>query len=158
MGEAPAGRAQLVSTVEEARRVPIPDGPVAIMTQTTLSQWDTRAIIGELLARRPDAEVHNEICLATQLRQEAVVKAAQDVDMVVVVGDSRSNNTNRLVEVSEQFGGRPAVRVDTADDLDPAWFRGIDRVAVTAGSSTPSPLTRAVIARLEALGVGAAQK
>jgi 4-hydroxy-3-methylbut-2-enyl diphosphate reductase len=155
MGEAPPGWATLVSTVEEAEAVEIPDGPVAIMTQTTLSQWDTHRIIQTLLQRRPDAEVHNEICLATQLRQEAVVDAAGSVDLVVVVGDARSNNSNRLVEVSETIGHVRAVRVDTADDLRPEWFRDVRRVAVTAGSSTPSPITRAVIQRLEAWGVDA---
>lgn len=155
MGEAVPGRATLVATVAEAESVEIPPGPVAIMTQTTLSQWDTAAIITALLKRRPDAEVHNEICLATQLRQEAVVKAAAEADLVVVVGDARSNNSNRLVEVSEQVGGTRSVRVDTVDDLRPEWLTGVRRVAVTAGSSTPSPLTRAVIQQLEAWGVEA---
>lgn len=155
MGEAPPGRVQLVATVAEAASIPLPDGPIAIMTQTTLSQWDTASIIETLLARRPDAEVHNEICMATQLRQEAVVQAARQVDLVVVVGDARSNNSNRLVEVSDAVGRTPAVRVDTADDLRPEWFRNVRRVAVTAGSSTPSPITRAVIQRLEAWGVAA---
>lgn len=155
MGEAVPGRATLVATVAEAESVAIPPGPVAIMTQTTLSQWDTAAIIAALLKRRPDAEVHNEICLATQLRQEAVVKAAADADLVVVVGDARSNNSNRLVEVSQQVGGARSVRVDTVDDLRPEWLDGVRRVAVTAGSSTPSPITRAVIQQLEAWGVEA---
>jgi 4-hydroxy-3-methylbut-2-enyl diphosphate reductase len=156
MGEAPPGRVTLVATVEEARTVPIPDGPVAVMTQTTLSQWDTRAIIDAIRTRRPDVEVHNEICLATQLRQEAAVAAARTVDLVVVVGDERSNNSNRLVEVVTQVAGKPAVRVETVDDLNPAWFEGVERVAVTAGSSTPSQITRAVIQQLEAWGHPAA--
>ncbi len=155
MGEAVPGRATLVATVAEAESVEIPPGPVAIMTQTTLSQWDTATIIAALLKRRPDAEVHNEICLATQLRQEAVVKSAADVDLVVVVGDARSNNSNRLVEVSQQVGGTRSVRVDTVLDLRPEWLDGVSRVAVTAGSSTPSPITRAVIQQLEAWGVEA---
>ncbi len=155
MGEAVPGRATLVATVAEAESVEIPPGPVAIMTQTTLSQWDTATIIAALLKRRPDAEVHNEICLATQLRQEAVVKAAADVDLVVVVGDARSNNSNRLVEVSQQVGGTRSVRVDTVHDLRPEWLDGVSRVAVTAGSSTPSPITRAVIQQLEAWGIEA---
>ncbi len=158
MGEALPGRAVLVATVADAESIEIPEGPVAIMTQTTLSQWDTAAIIAALLERRPDAEVHNEICLATQLRQEAVVKAAADVDLVVVVGDARSNNSNRLVEVSEQVGGTRSVRVDAAEDLKPEWLEGVRRVAVTAGSSTPSPITRAVIQQLEAWGAEAAHE
>lgn len=149
IGEAPAGSVTLVSSVEEARTVALPEQPLAILTQTTLSQWDTRDIIAVLQSRRPDAEVHNEICLATQLRQEAAVKSAADVDAIVVVGDPRSNNSNRLVEVVEKVGGKPAYRVETADDLQEVWFRGLERVGVTAGSSTPSQITRAVIARLE---------
>jgi 4-hydroxy-3-methylbut-2-enyl diphosphate reductase len=155
MGEAPPGQVTLVASVAEAHTVPIPAGPVAVMTQTTLSQWDTRDIIQAILARRPDAEVHNEICLATQLRQEAAVAVARDVDMVVVVGDARSNNSNRLVEVVEKVAGKRAVRVDSLDDLREEWFRGVRRVAVTAGSSTPSQITRAVIQRLEAWGAKA---
>jgi 4-hydroxy-3-methylbut-2-enyl diphosphate reductase len=150
IGEAPPGSVTLVTSLEEARTVPWPDRRLAILTQTTLSQWDTNDIIAALTARRPDAEVYNEICLATQLRQEAAVKAAQDVDAVVVVGDPRSNNSNRLVEVVQKVAGKPAYRVETAADLDPAWFAGMSRVGVTAGSSTPSQITRAVIAQLEA--------
>lgn len=153
MGEAPPGRVTLVSSVQEAKTVTLPDGPLAVMTQTTLSQWDTASIIAVLRERRPDAEVHNEICMATQLRQEAAVKAAADVDAVVVVGDPRSNNSNRLVEVVEKIGGKPAYRVETADDLKPEWFRDVHHVAVTAGSSTPSQITRAVVSRLEAWAV-----
>ena len=149
MGEVPAGTATLIATVDNARTMPIPDGPVAVLTQTTLSQWDTEAIIGAIRERRPDVEVYNEICLATQLRQEAAVKAACDVDLVVVVGDERSNNSNRLVEVVRDVRGKPAVRIESVDDLDPAWFEGVEHVAVTAGSSTPSQITRAVIQRLE---------
>jgi 4-hydroxy-3-methylbut-2-enyl diphosphate reductase len=151
MGEAPPDRIVLVSTVEEARTVPLPPGPIAVMTQTTLSQWDTAAILDTIRARRPDAVIHNDICLATQLRQEAVVEAAKGVDLVIVVGDARSNNSNRLVEVVQQVAHKPARRVDSAEDIDPAWFVGVRKVAVTAGSSTPTAITRAVIARLEAL-------
>ena len=151
MGEAPRGRAELVSTVEDVASLTFDDKtPLAIATQTTLSQWDTASVIEAVTARYPHAEVHNEICLATQLRQEAAVKAASDVDMVVVVGDRRSNNSNRLVEVVEKVAGKPAVRVERVEDLDPSWFRTVERVGVTAGSSTPTQVTRAVIQWLEA--------
>lgn len=150
MGEAPPDRVQLVSTVDDVQSLSFaPDTPLAIATQTTLSQWDTADVIDAIQRRYPNAEVHNEICLATQLRQEAAVKAAQDVDMVVVVGDRRSNNSNRLVEVVEKVAHKPAVRVERVDDLDPQWFRGLERVGVTAGSSTPTHVTRAVIQWLE---------
>ncbi|CAB1129356.1 1-hydroxy-2-methyl-2-(E)-butenyl 4-diphosphate reductase [Candidatus Hydrogenisulfobacillus filiaventi] len=150
MGEAPEGRVVLVETEADVAGIPFdPRTPIAIVTQTTLSQWDTAAVIAAVKARYPDAEVYNEICRATQLRQEAAVRAAADVDLVVVVGDRRSNNSNRLVEVVQKVAGKPAVRVESVEDLNPAWFAGVRSVAVTAGSSTPSPITRAVIGWLE---------
>lgn len=152
MGEAPTDRTFLVTDVLDVEQVPFdPSSPVAIVTQTTLSQWDTQALIEALLAKYPHAEVHNEICLATQLRQEAAVKAADDVEMVVVVGDHRSNNSNRLVEVVEKIGHKPAVRIESASDLNAEWFKGVTSVGVTAGSSTPSRITREVVQYLESL-------
>lgn len=158
MGEAPKGRVHLVTSKADVQEVPFAsDTRLAIVTQTTLSQWDTQDIIEAVQTRYPEAEVHNEICLATQLRQEAAVSAAHDVDMVVVVGDRRSNNSNRLVEVVQKIGQKPSVRVESVEDLRAEWFDGVSRVAVTAGSSTPSPVTRAVIRWLEALDVEAAR-
>ncbi len=145
MGEAP-GRVALVESVAEAESVPVPPGqPVAVTTQTTLSQWDTQAIIDRLLQRFPDARVYNEICLATQLRQQAAVEQAQNADLVIVVGDRRSNNSNRLVQVVRERAGKPAYLVEDVADIQPRWLAGARRVAVTAGSSTPSPVTRRVI-------------
>ena len=152
MGEAPEGRVVLVSRIADVDDVPFEvTTPLAIVTQTTLSQWDTQSIIKAILAKYPHAEVHNEICLATQLRQEAAVQTAQDVDMVVVVGDRRSNNSNRLVEVVEEIAHKPSIRVESAEDLRAEWFDGITTVGVTAGSSTPTRITREVIKRLEDL-------
>ena len=143
---------QLVERVEEVDGLDYPPGTrLAVTCQTTLSMWDTKAIIDRLVERYSDIEVHNEICLATQERQEAAVRAAADLDCVVVVGSTRSSNSRRLVQVVEERAGRRAHLVDTAADLDPAWFRGVRRVGVTAGASTPTQITRAVIAALEAL-------
>lgn len=151
MGEAPEGRVGLVTTVDDVPLLRFDgDTPLAIVTQTTLSQWDTEEVIEAVRKRYPQAEVHNEICLATQLRQEAAVAAAASVDLVVVVGDRRSNNSNRLVEVVEKVAKKPAVRVESLADLNPDWFANVSTVAVTAGSSTPSQVTRAVIRWLEA--------
>src|SRR2546421_551116 len=97
----------------------------------------------------PQAEVHIDICAATQSRQEAVVAQAKGADLTVVVGDPRSNNTNRLVQVSEELAGVPAVRIEDLSQLKPEWLKGKKRVAVTAGASTPSQLTREVIRYLE---------
>jgi 4-hydroxy-3-methylbut-2-enyl diphosphate reductase len=128
-----------------------PDTLLAVTCQTTLSVWDTKAIIDRLVERFPHIEVHNEICLATQERQEAAVLAAHDVDCVVVVGSRRSSNSQRLVQVVREKANKPAFLVDNASELDPAWFHGMQRVGVTAGASTPTQLTREVVAAIEAL-------
>ncbi len=122
---------------------------LAISTQTTLSQWDTRRVIQYIKTRYPQAEVHIDICAATQTRQEAVVAQAKGADLTVVVGDPRSNNTNRLVQVSEELAGVPAVRIEDLSQLNVAWLKGKKRIAVTAGASTPSQLTREVIRFIE---------
>lgn len=128
-----------------------PDQKLACTNQTTLSQWDTRALMDKVRQRWPQAEVYNEICMATQLRQEAVAKMAPDADMVIVVGDKRSNNSNRLVQVAQELAGREAHLVDTAADIDPAWLEGKRKVAVTSGASTPTQITREVIDKLETI-------
>ncbi len=122
---------------------------LAISTQTTLSQWDTRRVIQYIKTRYPQAEGHIDICAATQTRQEAVVAQARGADLTVVVGDPRSNNTNRLVQVSEELAGVPAVRIEDLSQLNIAWLKGKKRIAVTAGASTPSQLTREVIRFIE---------
>jgi 4-hydroxy-3-methylbut-2-enyl diphosphate reductase len=148
-------RIHLIETMAEADAIDFAPGTrLAVTCQTTLSVWDTKAIIDRLAERFPDIAVHNEICLATQERQEAAVRAAEDLDCVVVVGSSRSSNSRRLVQVVEERAGRRAFLVDTAADLDPTWFRGMRRVGVTAGASTPTQITRAVIAAIEALPEG----
>lgn len=124
---------------------------VAVTNQTTLSQWDTRALMEKVRQRYPQAEIHNEICLATQLRQEAVFKMAPDADLVIVVGDKRSNNSNRLVQVAQELAGREAHLVDNAQEIDPKWLEGKQKVAVTSGASTPTQITREVIKKLESL-------
>lgn len=122
---------------------------LAVSTQTTLSQWDTQRIIEKILERYPHAEVYNEICMATQKRQEAVAEQCKDVDLTIVVGDPRSNNTNRLVQIAGEVSGAPAVRVETLADLDTNILVGKKKVAVTSGASTPSQLTREVIRFIE---------
>jgi 4-hydroxy-3-methylbut-2-en-1-yl diphosphate reductase len=142
----------LVERIQEVDELEFPAGTrLAVTCQTTLSMWDTKAIIDRLVERFPDIAVHNEICLATQQRQEAAVLAATDVDCVVVVGSARSSNSLRLVQVVEERAGKPAFLVDTAADVRPEWFAGMHRIGVTAGASTPTQLTREVIATIEAL-------
>lgn len=151
LGEVP-GHISLVENeadVDALRLTPEQAQKLAISTQTTLSQWDTRRVIDYIKARYPQAEVHIDICAATQTRQEAVVAQAQGADLTIVVGDPRSNNTNRLVQVSQELAGVPAVRIEDVSELKIEWLQGKKRVAVTAGASTPSQLTREVIRFLE---------
>lgn len=149
-GEAP-GRVHLVQNLEDVERLEVHNDRVAVTCQTTLSVWDTEALIDAVRERFPQVEVHNEICRATQERQEAAVEAARDVDLVVVVGSPRSSNSNRLVEVVKELGGKPAYLVDSLADIDLAWFQGAGRVGLTSGASTPTRLTREVMQYLESL-------
>lgn len=126
-----------------------------LTTQTTLSQWDTRRLIEQARARCPQVEVYNEICRATQVRQEAVARMAVGADLTIVVGDPRSNNTNRLVQVAEELAASPAIRIESLADLTPEMLAGKRRVAVTAGASTPSQVTREVIRFIESQGARA---
>jgi 4-hydroxy-3-methylbut-2-enyl diphosphate reductase len=152
VGEA-VGKVHLVQDPEDIDALDIKSDRVAVTCQTTLSVWDTEDMIEKVKARYPQAEVHNEICRATQERQEAAVEAAKDVDLVIVVGSPRSSNSLRLVEVVKKLGHKPAYLVDRMEDLDVSWFSGVKKVGVTSGASTPTQLTRRVIEYLEALEV-----
>ena len=154
VGEAP-GNVYLVQEPEDIDALELKGDRIAVTCQTTLSVWDTEDLIGKVKARYPQAEVHNEICRATQERQEAAVEAAKEVDLVIVVGSTRSSNSLRLVEVVKKLGHKPAYLVDRMEDLDLAWFKGATKVGVTSGASTPTQLTRRVIEYLEALEVPA---
>jgi 4-hydroxy-3-methylbut-2-enyl diphosphate reductase len=154
IGEAP-DRIYLVENEMDLAMIPerFTHAPrLAVTTQTTLSQWDTAALIQAIQERFPRVEVFNEICRATQVRQEAVVRMAVGADLTIVVGDPRSNNTNRLVQVAEERAHSPAVRVESLDDLKPEMLEGKKRVAITSGASTPSQLTRQVIQYVETFG------
>ncbi len=151
LGEIP-GHINLVedeADVDALSLTPEQEQKLAVSTQTTLSQWDTRRVIEHIKAKYPHAEVHIDICAATQSRQEAVVAQAKGADLTVVVGDPRSNNTNRLVQVSEELAGVPAVRIEDLSQLNTDWLKGKKRIAVSAGASTPSQLTREVIRFIE---------
>jgi 4-hydroxy-3-methylbut-2-enyl diphosphate reductase len=119
-----------------------------ITNQTTLSMLDTADLIKACLERYPDASANPEICTATTMRQKAVM-TLNDTDLLVVVGDPHSNNSNQLREIGRKAGIPAALLIETADDLREDLIRGKHRIAVTSGSSTPTPLTDAVIATLE---------
>ncbi len=151
IGEIP-GHVSLIETeadVDALQLAPEQEQKIAISTQTTLSQWDTHRVIEYTKQRYPHVEIHIDICAATQTRQEAVAEQARGADLTIVVGDPRSNNTNRLVQVSEELANVPARRIEDLSQLDPQWLKGKKRIAVTAGASTPSQLTREVIRYLE---------
>ncbi|WP_042165188.1 4-hydroxy-3-methylbut-2-enyl diphosphate reductase [Paenibacillus gorillae] len=148
IGVAP-DRVHLIERVEEIDALDVPDGKIIITNQTTMSQWDIRIIMSKLLEKFPKAEIHNEICLATQVRQEAVAEQAGAAQLCIVVGDPRSNNSNRLAQVSEEIAGVTAYRVSDVSEIKQEWLVGIERVAVTSGASTPTPITKEVIAYLE---------
>jgi 4-hydroxy-3-methylbut-2-en-1-yl diphosphate reductase len=151
MGEIP-GHGSLIETEADVDALTLTAEQVAniaISTQTTLSKWDTQRVIEYIKTRYPHAQVHIDICPATQSRQEAVVAQAKAADLTIVVGDPLSNNTNRLVQVSQELAGVPAVRIEDLSQLNTEWLKGKKRVAVTAGASTPSQLTREVIRYLE---------
>lgn len=151
MGEVP-GHISLIETeadVDALVLAPEQEAKIDVSTQTTLSKWDTWRVVEYIKRRYPQAEIHIDICGATQSRQEAVAEMAKGADLTIVVGDPRSNNTNRLVQVSQELAGVPAVRIEDLSQLQPEWLKGKKRVAVTAGTSTPSRLTREVIQFLE---------
>lgn len=154
VGEAP-DQVHLIETEEDLNALHLSEEQthkLALSTQTTLSQWDTRRLIDAVRARWSHVVVHNDICMATQQRQEAVAAQAKGADLTIVVGDPRSNNTNRLVQVSETIAGTPAVRIERLEDLQPEWLVGKKRIAITAGASTPSQITRDVIRYVEQFG------
>jgi 4-hydroxy-3-methylbut-2-enyl diphosphate reductase len=125
------------------------DDKLLVTNQTTMSQWDTKHLMNMVLAKYPKVEIHNEICLATQERQEAVAEQAVGTDLVIVVGDPMSNNSNRLAQVSLDIAGVPAYRIGDVSEIELEWLRGKKLVGVTAGASTPTPITREVIQFLE---------
>ena len=129
------------------------------MTQTTLSVDDAAAIVEALKRRFPRivGPKKDDICYATQNRQDAVKLMAPQVDVVIVVGSPNSSNSNRLREVAAHRG-IPAYMVDRADELDARWVEGKTRVGVTAGASAPEVLVREVVARLKALGAASVRE
>lgn len=114
-----------------------------------MSQWDVAEIIKQLLVKYPEAEVHKEICLATQVRQEAVAEQAKECDLVLVVGDPKSNNSNRLAQVSQEIAGTQAYRIADVTEIELDWLKGVKTLGVTSGASTPTPITKEVISFLE---------
>jgi 4-hydroxy-3-methylbut-2-en-1-yl diphosphate reductase len=152
--ERSSGQSHLVESIEDAEKLEVSQpGNLAYTTQTTLSVDDTRGIIEALRQRFP--AIHgprkDDICYATQNRQDAVRRLSADCDLVLVVGSVNSSNSNRLRELAEKQGCA-AYLIDGAAHIDPAWLEGRRRIGVTAGASAPELLVQGVIERLRELG------
>lgn len=137
MGEAP-DRIQLVPSADQVENLQDGSGSVAFLTQTTLSVDDAEEVIGKLRERFPNiiAPPTEDICYATQNRQQAVRELAKEVQLVLVLGSQNSSNSQRLAEVARE-AGTPVHLIDDAGDLDARWFDGVEAVLVTAGASAP---------------------
>lgn len=152
-GEAPDD-VILVASPQEARTVEVPDpSRVAYLTQTTLSVDETEEVLRVLRERFPDIQAppRDDICYATQNRQEAVKELASRSDVILVIGSDNSSNSNRLVEVSRSMG-IPAYLIDDESEVRPEWLEGRDRVGVTSGASAPEWLVERVVDFLKARG------
>lgn len=142
-GEAPE-RTLIVGTVEEARQLTVPDpNKVTVLTQTTLSVDDTREILDALKQRFPKlvTPAKEDICYATQNRQDAVKQLASQVDLVLVIGSKNSENSNQLVKVARALG-KPAYLVDDYHGIDVSWLNDVASVGITSGASVPDSLVQ----------------
>lgn len=148
------GEIYLVEDEKDVANLEVKDpSRLSFVTQTTLSMDDTARVIDALRAKFPEIEGprKDDICYATQNRQDAVKQLASDCDLMLVVGSPNSSNSNRLRELAERMG-TPAYLIDQAQQIDPQWLEGRDTVGVTAGASAPEVLVADVINRLKELG------
>ena len=154
--ESPEAGMYLVEDEADVAALQVKDaGHLHFVTQTTLSVDETKSVIAALQQQFPAIQWprKDDICYATQNRQDAVRELAAQVDLFIVVGSRNSSNSNRLRELAERLG-TTAHLVDDADQLQAAWFQGVATVGVTAGASAPEVLVQQVVARLQAIGGG----
>ena len=154
------GRMYLVEDVQQARSLEVNDpANLAYVTQTTLSVDDTEEIVAALRERFPliQGPKKDDICYATQNRQDAVRNLARNADLVLVVGSGNSSNSNRLRELAGKQGCK-AYLIDGPEDIEPRWIKNATRIGVTAGASAPEVLVRAVIDHLKALGADSVEE
>lgn len=158
MGQSTGGMYLVETPADVATLAVANPAMLAYVTQTTLSVDDAAVIVTALRERFPDivGPKKDDICYATQNRQDAVRVLAEACDLVLVVGSVTSSNSNRLREVATLLG-REAYLIDRAENIDPAWLQNAPRIGVTAGASAPEVLVEEVIARLHQLGAGAVQ-
>jgi 4-hydroxy-3-methylbut-2-enyl diphosphate reductase len=159
MGQLSEGIHLVEDIADVARVQPAQCEKLAVVTQTTLSVDDTVGILAAVKARFPKVREpkQQDICYATQNRQDAVKLMSPQVDIVIVVGSPTSSNSNRLREVAIKLG-TPSHMVDSADELQAEWFEGKSRVGLTAGASAPDILVQQVIERLRAFGAIAVRR
>ncbi|WP_296494158.1 4-hydroxy-3-methylbut-2-enyl diphosphate reductase [Rhodoferax sp.] len=159
MGQLDSGIHLVEDVADVARIQPAQTDRLAVVTQTTLSVDDAAAIAAAIKARFPNVREpkQQDICYATQNRQDAVKLMSPQVDVVVVVGSPTSSNSNRLAEVARKLG-TPGYMVDSADELQLQWFEGCQRVGLTAGASAPEILVAQVIDRLRSFGAVSVQR
>lgn len=154
------GRIYLVEDEKDVAKLEVRDpSKLAFVTQTTLSMDDTAKVIAAL--REKFAEIqgprNDDICYATQNRQDAVRELASQSDLLLVVGSPNSSNSNRLRELSERMG-TPAYLIDNAEQIDPQWLENVARIGVTAGASAPEVLVKGVITKLQTMGAAAPEE
>ena len=158
--EGQGGKMYLVETLEDVSNLQVDDSDnLAYVTQTTLSMDDTAEIIDALRQRFPNiiGPKKDDICYATQNRQDAVKQFSKECDVVLVVGSTNSSNSNRLRELAERLGAKSYL-IDNASQIQPGWLDGINAVGVTAGASAPEVLVQEVITRLEEMGGSQAEE
>ena len=153
MGQLDSGIHLVEDVADVARVQPAQTEKLAVVTQTTLSVDDAAAITAAVKARFPSIREpkQQDICYATQNRQDAVKVLSKQADVVIVVGSPTSSNSNRLAELARRLGV-PAHMVDNADELQPEWFKDAATVGITAGASAPEILVEEVVARVKAYG------
>ena len=159
MGQLTSGIHLVEDVADVAKMQPAQTVKLAVVTQTTLSVDDAAEIAAAVRARFPLVREpkHQDICYATQNRQDAVKVMSPQVDLVIVVGSPTSSNSNRLRELAQRLGTE-SYMVDSAAELQPAWFEGKTRIGLTAGASAPEVLVREVIDRVKALGAVSVRK
>ncbi|GAB2573212.1 4-hydroxy-3-methylbut-2-enyl diphosphate reductase [Gracilibacillus alcaliphilus] len=139
----------LIQNEQEVEELDIDAEKILVTNQTTMSQWDVHDVMLKVKEKFPQTEMEQEICMATQVRQEAVAEQATEADLTLVVGDPRSNNSNRLAQVSIEKAGTQAYRIADVSEIQLEWLEGVKKVAVTAGASTPTPIAKEVIKFVE---------
>jgi 4-hydroxy-3-methylbut-2-en-1-yl diphosphate reductase len=148
------GDIYLVETPEDVKKLKVNNPEkLAYVTQTTLSMTDTKVMVDALREQFPSiqGQKKDDICYATQNRQDAVHDLAETTDLILVVGSPNSSNSNRLREIAQQLG-KPSYLIDTHEDMQKDWFEGIEVVGVTAGASAPEILVQEVISKLQNWG------